>query len=345
MDVHGLYGEDHYRAWWFLESQDVKRAVIAGVLAGVVSTLLVLAGTPIARAAETTDPAFVGWSDLLPSLTSGYDPNSDNECVAGKLSCVDKVIKEMRRRFEPLGKACDHNAVFGLAYLRTTQTYRWAAAQGDFFQDTPYVNHEDAVFAKYYFDAYDAWSKGDRANTPAAWQIAFDAAQAKQTTGSGDLFLGMSAHVNRDLPFVLASIGLVAPDGSSRKADHDKVNQFLNMVISPLMAEADARFDSEIDGTRDPQMLGFTSTFQMLEAWRETAWRNAERLANAPDAAARAQVAQSIEDYAEGVNATLAVATSYAPPFKTTAARDTWCASHKGDPAPIAYVFGTPSAW
>jgi hypothetical protein len=37
-------------------------------------------------------------------------------------------------------------------------------------------------------------------------------------TGSGDLLLGISAHVNRDLPFVLASLGLVAPDGTSRKA-------------------------------------------------------------------------------------------------------------------------------
>jgi len=91
------------------------------------------------------------------------------------------------------------------------------------------------------------------------------------------VFLGMNAHVNRDLPFVLASIGLTFPDGTSRKADHDKVNQFLNDVLDPLLAEEVARFDASPDDARAPTLLGYTSSFQMLAAWRETAWRNAER--------------------------------------------------------------------
>ena len=48
-----------------------------------------------------------------------------------------------------------------------------------------------------------------------------DAAKGRQVTGLGNLLLGMNAHINRDLPFVLYSIGLTAPDGSSRKPDHD----------------------------------------------------------------------------------------------------------------------------
>jgi hypothetical protein len=290
-------------------------------------------------------PIFADWTSLLPSLTDGYDPTSANDCVSGKPSCLDKTIREMQRRFAPLGQACAHNAVFALAYLRTTQTYGWARDQAGYFADTPFVNHEDAVFAKYYFDAYDDWAAGRRGDVPQAWLMSFDAAAARRVSGSGNVFLGMNAHVNRDLPFVLAAIGLTFPDGTSRKADHDKVNQFLNAVIDPLLAEEAARFDPTVDDARDPLLLGYTTTFQMLAAWRETAWRNAERLVNAPDAAARAQVAQSIESYAAGVAQTLILAEGYLPPLTTTAARDSFCSTHKGAIAPIAYTFGTPSAW
>jgi hypothetical protein len=305
------------------------------------TTLAIVSAGP----ARADDPIFIDWTSDLPSWTDAYDPNSANDCVAGKPTCIDKTIKEMQRRFDPLGQSCDHNAVFSLAYLRTTQTYKWARDQDGFFQDTPYVNHEDAVFGKYYFDAYDNWASGNRSAVPQAWLIAFDAAKAKQVSGSGSLFLGMSAHVNRDLPYVLAAIGLTYPDGTSRKADHDKVNQFLNAVLNPLLAEEAARLDSSTDSSRDPLLLGYTSSFQLLAAWRETAWRNAERLVDAPDATTRAQVAQSIEDYAAGVQLTLKAAEAYVPPFTTSAARDSFCAANNGAAAPIVYAFGTPTPW
>jgi hypothetical protein len=320
----------------------LRRAVIGLVLCTIATTTVVVVG---AGTAQADDPIFVDWTSQLPSWSDQYDPNSANDCVAGRSSCIDKTIKEMQRRFDPLGQSCDHNAVFSLAYLRTTQTYKWARDQDGFFQDTPYVNHEDAVFAKYYFDAYDNWAAGRRTQVPQSWLIAFDAAAGRKVTGSGDVFLGMNAHVNRDLPFVLASIGLTFPDGTSRKADHDKVNQFLNAVLDPLLAEEAARFDASTDDARDPLLLGYTSTFQMLAAWRETAWRNAERLVDAPDASTRAQVAQSIEDYATAIANVLKTAEAFVPPLTTTYPRDSFCSSHNGAAAPIAYAFGTPTPW
>ena len=67
----------------------------------------------------------------------------------------------MQRRFDPLAASCDHGSIFALAYLRTTQEYRRAIEDPTFFDDTPFVNHEDAVFAHLYFDAYDAWHGGE----------------------------------------------------------------------------------------------------------------------------------------------------------------------------------------
>jgi len=297
-------------------------------------------GVAMGTTAAHADPVLIEWSNLLPSLTDTYTPNADNACTSGKPSCLTATIKEMNKRYSPLATSCDHNAVFALAYLRTTQTYEWARNQDGFFQDTPFVNHEDAVFAKYYFQALDAYKAGNRAAVPQAWLIAFDAARDHRLSGTGDLMLGMNAHVNRDLPYVLAAIGLTYPDGTSRKADHDKVNTFLNAVVEPLLKEETAKLDSGIDSNA-PGGLDYTATFQALEVWREMAWRNAERLVNATDNAQRAQVAADIEQYAASQANTIVLATQYIYPLQTATPRYNYCMSHKTAPAPMPYAFGT----
>ena len=313
----------------------------AAVLLGVAALV-----APVSqRIAGADDPIFVGWTALAPGLTDTYDPTSENLCVAGKPRCIDAVIKEMKRRFKPQGLSCHHNAIFSLAYLRTTQTYKWASDQPGYFNDTPWVNHEAAVFAKYYFDAYDNWAAGRRDRAPQAWLIAFDAAAGRRVSGSGDLMLGMSAHINRDLPLALAAIGIATPDGQSRKEDHDKVDQFLNTVIQPLLAEAAARFDPGVATISTPYGVGYTALFQQVQAWRERAWRYAELLTEAPTAEARALVVQEIETNA-AVEANSIVATyGYLPPATTTNARDSFCAANNGASPPMAYAFGTPTAY
>jgi hypothetical protein len=302
--------------------------------------------TTTSTSTSTTTPAFIDWVSLLPSLTDAYDPTSTNDCVAGRPRCVDVTIGEMTRRFDQLGQSCSHNALFAMAYLRTTQTYKWARDQAGYFADTPWVNHEDAVFAKYYFQAYDSYAAGNRAAVPQAWQIAFDAAAGHKVSGAGSLMLGMSAHVNRDLPFVLAAIGITYPDGTTRKPDHDKVNQFLNAEVAQLLAEASARFDPATwPNISTPYGVGVTGLFQTLEAWRELAWRNAELLADAPTPADRALVAQEIEDSAAVQGQAIMLADAYLPPLTTSAARDSFCAANNGAAAPMAYPWGEPTPW
>jgi hypothetical protein len=308
--------------------------------------LLLLLTIPIgARPAAADDPVFVDWPSLLPSLTDAYDPTSENDCVAGRPNCLAATIREMERRFSPLGQSCHHNAVFALAYLRTTQTYGWARDQDGFFADTPWVNHEDAVFARYYFDAYDWWANGPRSAAPQAWLTAFDAAAGRRVTGSGNLLLGMSAHVNRDLPVMLAAIGITTPDGQTRKPDHDKVNHFLNTVVAPLLAEAAARFDPDIVNIVTPYGVGYTGLLQTLLAWRERAWRNAELLTDAATPESRAQVLQNIEAMAAAEAAAIVLGNSYAPPLITSVSRDAYCAAHNADPPPLSYAFGTASSY
>ena len=291
--------------------------------------LIVGLGSPASGRADglplvdlSSDPWFVGWSELLPPGYLGVNTASSDICVAGRIECVERVARRLERQVAGLG--CDHNAVFSLAYARTTQKVL-AVQRADpaFFSDTPWLNHYDAVFADLYFSAWNAWQQGARA--PPAWEIAFRSADRRAASAAGNLLLGMSAHVNRDLPFALYAIGLVAPDGSSRKADHDRVNQILNMVIAPLLDEIAARYDSRVRVVPGIGSLGDFLQFQALPTWRETAWRNAELLATAPGPAARKLIATTIEQAAATEATTLLTLTRYIPPLTTSGSRDAYC--------------------
>src|SRR5687768_3354991 len=261
----------------------------------------------LAGPAAADDPLFLNWATALPATASQYDPTDADDCKSGKIQCVDKVVREMTRRFDGLAASCDHDTMFAMAYLRTTEECRRAALTPGFFSDTPFINFEDAVFARYYFQAYDDWHSGDRASVPPAWRVALEAADEKSVDGGTNVLLGISAHINRDLAYVLWDIGLVKPDGTSRKPDHDKVNEFLNRVL--FYSEASRRFDPSL-----PQDGASPGAINVIIGWREQAWRNAERLAAAEhDPLQLALVKESIEDFAHAEALALKTSGLYGP--------------------------------
>jgi hypothetical protein len=233
----------------------------------------------------------------------------------------------MTKRYNRL--ACDHDSMFAFTYLVTTEEYRTAVSDPAFFTDNAFVNHQDAVFADFYFRAFDAWDRGAVSEVPPAWRVAFDAADKQQVTGMGNVLLGMNAHVNRDLPFVLDAIGLVKPDGTSRKPDHDRVNVFLDAVNQYLMTEAAKYLDPTIDDGEVPGTTIDNATMvQLLVSWREAAWRNAERLAAAGSTAERTSIAQEIEDAAAHIGTVLKSSYRYNGITNGTAApRNAFCAT------------------
>ena len=233
----------------------------------------------------------------------------------------------MTRRFDALASSCDHNAIFSLIYLRVTEEYR-RTVEEPFFDDTAFVNYEDTVFAHYYFSAFDAWAAGRTEEVPPAWRVAFDTARARSVSATGDLLLGINAHVQRDLPLVLYAAGLVRPDGTSRKADHDRVNVILNRVTDDILAEIARRFDPTVDDANLPTSLDEAALFQLLAAWREKAWRNAELLAAAPTPVARELVVGTIEHDATMEARVIASSTRYPPLTNGSVTRDNFCAAH-----------------
>lgn len=288
------------------------------------------AGSP-AGATDYEDPFFLNWPTFLPASPTEYTVSSSNTCKNGQMACVDNVIREMTRRFNSLG--CDHDSTFAFTYLLTTQEYRRAVDDPAFFTDNAFVNHQDAIFGDYYFDQFDDWHAGRIDQVSPAWRIAFKTAEDQKVSGMGSVFLGMNAHVNRDLPFVLETIGLVKPDGTSRKADHDRVNDFLAATNQYLLTEAAKVLDPTLDDGDIPGITVDNSVMvQALVGWREQAWRNAERLAAAATPEARAQVAQEIEQVAALEAIAIRTAFTYTPLHNLLGmgkkARNSFCNSH-----------------
>jgi hypothetical protein len=277
---------------------------------------------------------YIPFTDYLPPTTlnaeeyqSGYnDYCRDDRGQLDTFKCVDKTIREMERRYDGLWNTCDHRGLFALAYLETTKEYQRASLEPGFFRDPEFLNHEDVIFAQLYFDAYDDWQAGRLQTVPPAWRLAFSASTKKRVNTMGDVLLGVSAHINRDLPIVLATIGLTNPvTGDSRKPDHDKVNAFLARVqLDPAVQAAwDPSYISGIPGTPLSSV-----TLALIQTWREAAWRWAERLVGAQTPAEEADVLAQIEWYAYQVGLTLQTSNSYLAPLQTSATRDAYCAQH-----------------
>jgi hypothetical protein len=154
----------------------------------------------------------------------------------------------------------------------------------------------DHNFAELYFDAVDGYGNN---NAPPAWRIAFDAAVSGRTNAIQDVFLGMNAHIQRDLPVALAATGLVGPAGSHR-ADHNRINEILRQVLNRIEDEIDRRYDPLV-GLADakPSPADEILSFETIKSWREEAWRNGERLALARTDAERRAVMSSIEANAQ----------------------------------------------
>ena len=319
--------------------------MVVGLVSATVVTSVLTVSTIAASPARADVVPYVPWSSYLHGWTDEYIPSSDNDCVAGRSNCLKATLKEQSRIADDTARRCSHNAIFARAYVRMTQLYGYTRSIPGYYQDTAYFNHVDAVFARYYTDAYYNWQSGNRSAVPESWLTALDAAENKAVSGSGDLLLGMNAHINRDLPYVMAAVGLVAPDGSSRKNDYVAVEAWLYDATAPLIAEFAARFDPSIDDSADPYGIGNAALFQMVSSWRENAWRNAEALVSAPTPAARALVAASIEAQANAVAQGILTSQSYVPLLSSTGPRDAFCAAHNGDAPPVAYDFGSASPW
>jgi hypothetical protein len=142
------------------------------------------------------------------------------------------------------------------------------------------------------------------------------------------MLLGINAHVQNDMPFVLAALGLRTRSGASRKEDHDVINEVLDSSYEKVVRAVRDRFDPQVGLTNSEltpadDVLGL----ELVKGWRELVWRNAERLLNAEDDAERKQVSDQIQANA----ANWARGFAAAEQSGHRARRDAYCRDKLGD--------------
>lgn len=306
------------------------RVAIAAL--GALATLAL--GVALARGAASASAAWrvpnLNWTALLPPLPSPTSPQPHPvpHCRDGTRRCIDIEIRRMTRLQRRLG--CDHRAVFTTTYLELTKTLREVVRDDPgLFRYHRYLYYEDALFADVYFDTFHAWQAGEQ--VAPAWRIAFQTAASGSANAAQDMLLGINAHVQNDMPFVVAALGLRTPSGASRKPDHDAVNEVLNRAYEPVVDAITARYDPLVGITNsDATPLDDVAGLELVRGWREVVWREAERLVNAKTQAERDAIAKQIQAYAATWAQGIANANVGLPP-NYRATRDAYCRAHLAD--------------
>jgi hypothetical protein len=212
---------------------------------------------------------------LSPGSAAWADHNSDHTIAQMTAHYQDPAL-------EP------QNKPFALLYLRTTEGMRDANNAGEFsapqFWDTEVI----PTFASYYLDAYAAWKGGDQRQVDPAWRIAFRADPDKLNC-TQLLYLGINAHVNNDLAFVIEELG-----PRYTYPDHKHVDDVLAVRTRPVVYP-------EIQRDLCPGLFGEVvppGADTDIFAWRQLAWDNAQRLLAAPTDKARDRIARQIRQHA-----------------------------------------------
>jgi hypothetical protein len=262
------------------------------------------------------------WPNLLPPMPvpTSVQPHGVGHCRRASVRCTDDLIRRLRRQWRALDAACDHRALFSLAYLRITQGLRNYP-----FHDRNWMRYVIGDFSNHYFKYFHDYAAGRP--VPGAWKIAYDEAMHGDTNGGQDVLLASNAHTQHDLPFIYAAQGMATRGGRSHKPDHDAVNAVNSRVFDGLEDYYADHYDPlfhYID--LKPSPLDEIGTLEMVKIWREGAWRNAERLINAKTRAERRQIADQIES--ESVAWAHFIAGGTMPGYRAT--RDAYCRSRHG---------------
>jgi len=294
------------------------------LLAAVATTAaLTCAGVATAPADSPSD---LNWTAILPADPSaaGPKPRPVRGCRRARVRCVvveARRLAALQRRFR-----CDHRGVFATTYLELTrEALATVRRRPRYFRFPRYFFREDALFANVYFRAARAWHHGRR--VPPAWRIAFETARDGEVNAAQDMLLGINAHVQNDMPFVLASLGLRSEKGHSRKRDHDAMNPVLDRAYERVVRAVERRYDPAVGLTNSPATpLDDAAGLELVREWREQVWRNAERLVSAKNKAERREVASQIQQGA--ASWARSIASFETPGYRPQ--RDAYCRSRLG---------------
>ncbi|MFI9206438.1 DUF5995 family protein [Streptomyces sp. NPDC053048] len=259
------------------------------------------------------------------SPAAGPPARSAASCHAPLPECVAELERTLASVRDGLG--CDHRAPFPALYTVLQRTLRdTLVGRPGFFTEPSWVAGDiNPAFVGRYLTAYEADRSGHF--VPQPWRIAFDAARQGGTNAGQDALLGMSAHIQYDMPYALATSGLVRADGTSRKADYDRFQAVLDRTYGPAVRDIAVRYDPLLHLADDRwNPVAHLTGHELMVLWRQKAWHHARRLVAARTPGQTRAVTRAIETNAVTWAATLAAVRT--PAYDSV--RDAHCRRHSG---------------
>jgi hypothetical protein len=186
----------------------------------------------------------------------------------------------------------DRRSVFLSAYNTISKAIA-AGVDGGTFHDPAWTERYGVTFAELYRQSLVAFESGSGV-LPTAWRISFQESKAGRLLVMQDLVLGIHAHVNHDLAWALAGLG-IDPNRAARLHDHTAVNAILDRTTDALQARL-AQLYARGLGTMDALLGRMDESFSSVAVRlaRQHAWTNAVSLVDG-DAEAREAIGRRID--------------------------------------------------
>ena len=194
------------------------------------------------------------------------------------VSTIPDVIARMQAIDGALPRK-DGVAIFNRLYLQVTLAVDSASA-GTEFENRPFLDRLDVVFAGLYFDAEATIES--RASCPVAWRPLVESrSQALEPIQFA--LAGMVAHINHDLPIAVVAtceeLGLAPADDSAVHRDYQRVDALLAVVEGKVAGWFDTGLVADIEDVT-PKKTDEALAMWSLVGARDVAWEHAKLLWN-----------------------------------------------------------------
>lgn len=171
----------------------------------------------------------------------------------------------------------DGVAIFNRLYLQVTLAVD-AASAGTAFENRPFLDRLDVVFAGLYFDAEATIDSA--AGCPVAWRpLAETRSEALEPIQFA--LAGMAAHINHDLPIAVATtcaeFDLAPEDDSAIHRDYERVDGLIASVETHVAGWFESGLIADIEDVT-PKKTDEAIAMWSLATARDIAWDHAKLL-------------------------------------------------------------------
>ena len=293
--------------------------------ATVLATLVVAAPASAQFQGEDLFP----WPQQLPASDVPNDVQARpvRHCKRATIHCVAGLERRLARQFERHHAECDHLAVISYSYLEITRGLLADLAgprDGALVTHRHWMEYLITNFSNRYFRAFRRYAHGKP--VAESWRITFETAATGDANAGQEVLLFSNAHVQHDLPYAYAKLGIETRSGRSRKPDHDAVNAVNARVFDGIEKFIAAHYDPSFSLIDVPFVpIEEVSTMELIKMWREQAWRSAERLLAAETPEERQEVARTIAE--NSTRWAEMISSGGMPGYRET--RDEYCRTHR----------------